>query len=107
MSIEEPMTNIEVKLTIPSQTYRAAAQEVMSSYSNIVVEALQEVKADLMFNEKFQEEVKSVIKDRIQDSVEAAVKAAANSVVWDLYRSKDMDIQKMVEKAILSSIAEK
>ena len=105
--IEEPRTNIEVRMTIPSQTYMAAAQEVMSNYTKIISDALQEVKEDLMFNKKFQEEVKEVIKNRIQDSVESAIKDAASSVIWDLYRNKDLDIRKMVEKAILSSITEK
>ena len=105
--IEEPRTNIEVRMTIPSQTYMAAAQEVMSNYTKIISDALQEVKEDLMFNKKFQEEVKEVIKNRIQDSVESAIKDAASSVIWDLYRNKDVDIRKMVEKAILSSITEK
>lgn len=105
--IEEPKTNIEVRLTIPSQTYMAAAQEVMSNYTQIISDALMEVKDKLMFDKKFQEEVKEVVKNRIQDSVESAIKSAASSVIWDLYRSKDMDIQKMVEKAILSTITEK
>ena len=102
--IEEPRTNIEVKMTIPSQTYMAAAQEIMTGYSTVVVDALNEIKESLMFDKKFQEEVKWEIKERINDAVKSAIKSAAQRVVWDMYCKNDMDIEKMVEQAILSTI---
>ena len=105
--MEEPRTNIEVRMTIPSQTYYAAAQEIMSQYSSVISKALDEVKEDLMFNETFQEEVKKVIKSTLQESVENAIKSAARSTVWDLYGKNSIDIEDMVKNAILSSIRKK
>lgn len=103
--METPITNIDVKMTIPSQTYRAAAMEVMEQYSKVASDALNEVKEALLFDEKFQEEVKNVIKNTLQDAVENAIKSAARSVVWDLYGKNSIDIEKMVKEAILSTIS--
>ena len=102
--IEEPRANIEVRMTIPPQTYMAAAQQIMGQYCNVVEEAMIEIKKDLMFNKKFQEEVKWAIKDQIRDAVENAVKSAARRVVWDTFSKSDMDIEKMVEEAIMKTL---
>lgn len=103
--MEEPRTNIEVRMTIPSQTYMAAAEEIMEGYSKVTSDALNEVKEALLFDRKFQEEVKNVIKNTLQEAVENAIRSAARSVVWDLYRNKSIDIEKMVKEAILSTIS--
>ena len=63
--MEEPRTNIEVRMTIPSQTYMAVAQEIMKGYSKVTSDALNEVKEALMFDRKFQDEVKNVIKNTL------------------------------------------
>ena len=105
--MEEPRTNIEVRMTIPSQTYYAVAQEIMSQYSSVISKALEEVKENLMFNETFQEEVKNVIKSTLQESVENAIKSAARNIVWDLYGKNSIDIEEMVKNTILSCISEK
>lgn len=94
-------------MTIPSQTYMAAAQEVMEQYSKVTSDALNEVKEALLFNETFQEEVKNVIKNTLQEAVENAIKSAAQSVVWDLYGKNSIDIEEMVRNAILSTIRKK
>lgn len=41
------------------------------------------------------------IKIQIRESVETAIKSAARKVVWDLYVSKEKEIEKMIENAIL------
>lgn len=105
--MNEPITNINVTMTIPAVKYQAAAMEIMQQYGDVVSQALEEIKSDLLFNEKFQEEVKRVIKNNIQDAVEKAIKNAATSFVWDLYGRKNIDIEKMVTDAILSTIKSK
>lgn len=105
--METPTTNIEVRMTIPSQTYMAAAQEIMDGYSKVTSDALNEVKEALLFDKKFQEEVKNVIKDTLQGAVENAIRSAARSVVWDLYGKNSIDIEEMVRNAILSTIRKK
>ncbi len=105
--MDVPTTNIEVRMTIPSQTYMAAAQEITQEYSRVTSEALNEVKTALMCNKTFQEEVKKVIKNTLQEAVENAIKSAARSVVWDLYAKNSIDIEEMVKDAILSSIRKK
>ena len=96
-------TNIEVRMTIPSQTYMACAQEIMGQYSDVVTEALMDIRKDLMFNKRFQEEVKNEVRKQIQESVENAIKSAARKVVWDMYCKNDVDIEKIVTDAILAS----
>ena len=103
--METPKTNIEVRMTIPSQTYMAAAQEIMEGYSKVTSDALNEVKEALLFDRKFQEEIKNVIKNTLQESVENAIRSAARSVVWDLYGKNSIDIENMVKEAILSTIS--
>lgn len=105
--METPRTNIEVRMTIPSQTYMAAAQEIMEEYSKVTSDALNEVKKALLFDKKFQEEVKNVIKNTLQEAVENAIRSAARSVVWDLYGKNSIDIEEMVKEAILSTISKK
>ena len=105
--METPRTNIEVRMTIPSQTYMAAAQEIMEGYSKVTSDALNEVKEALLFDKNFQEEVKNVIKDTLQGAVENAIRSAARSVVWDLYGKNSIDIEEMVKNAILSTIRKK
>ena len=102
--MEEPITNIEVRMSIPPQTYLGMAQEIMGQYSNVVKEALEDIKNDLVFNKKFQEEVKSVVRSQMQDAVENAIKSAARRVVWDMYSEKNLDIEKMVTEAIYSTM---
>ena len=92
-------------MTIPSQTYMAAAQEIMEGYSKVTSDALNEVKEALLFDRKFQEEIKNVIKNTLQESVENAIRSAARSVVWDLYGKNSIDIENMVKEAILSTIS--
>ena len=99
---EGPMTNINVTMTIPSQKYVAASMEIMDGYSNVVKEALDEVRDKLMTDETFKKEVKLAIKNQIQDAVEKAIKNAAERCVWELYRDVDADIDKLVRDAILS-----
>lgn len=94
-------------MTIPSQTYMAAAQEIMEGYSKVTSDALNEVKEALLFDGKFQEEVKDVIKNTLQEAVENAIRLAARSVVWDLYGKNSIDIEDMVKNAILSTIRKK
>ena len=77
----------------------------MEGYSKVTSDALNEVKEALLFDRKFQEEVKNVIKNTLQEAVENAIRSAARSVVWDLYRNKSIDIEKMVKEAILSTIS--
>ena len=101
--MEQPRTNIEVRMTIPSQTYMAAAQEITEQYNNVILDALNETKESLMFDKKFQEEVKNEIKNQIRESVETAIKSAARNVVWDLYGGKEKEIKKMIENAILET----
>jgi hypothetical protein len=105
--METPITNIDVKMTIPSQTYRAVAMEIMEQYSKVTSDALNEVKEALLFDEKFQEEVKNTIKRTLQEAVENAIRSAARSVVWDLYGKNSIDIEEMVKDAILSTIRKK
>lgn len=105
--MEQPIANIQVTMSIPPQKYVAASMEIMSQYGNVVQEALQDIKKDLMFNEEFQNEVKNTIRQQIQESVENAVKSAARQVVWDLFRDKDSDIEQMVEKALLETMHER
>ena len=76
--------------------------EVMSQYGDVVEDALREIKEDLMFNKKFQEEVKNEIKNQVRESVENAIKSAARRIVWDLYREKEQDIEKMIKNAIIN-----
>ena len=99
---EEPFTNINVTMTIPSQKYKAASMEIMAGYSNVVKEALDEVRDKLMTDETFKKEVKFAIKNQIRDAVEEAIKRAAERCVWELYRNMDADIDKLVRDAILS-----
>lgn len=103
--MEQPIANIQVTMSIPPQKYMAAAMEIMSQYSDVVQEALNDIKEDLMFNKKFQDEVKNEIKNQIRESLENAIKSAARSVVWDLYRNKD--IEQMIENKILETMHEK
>ena len=100
--MQEPMTNINVTMTIPSQKYMAASMEIMAEYSNVVKEALDEVRDKLMTDETFKKEVKSAIKNQIQDTVEEAIKRAAERCVWELYRDVSDDVEKLVQDAILS-----
>lgn len=102
--IEEPRTSIEVRMNIPPQTYMACAQELMGRYSNVVSEALMEIRKDLMFNEKFQEEVRNAVKEQLRESVQNAIKSAAKRVVWDTFCDNDVNIEKMVTEAIMSTI---
>ena len=105
--METPTTNIDVRMTIPSQTYRATAMEIMEQYSKVTSDALNEVKEDLLFDEKFQDEIKNTIKSTLQEAVENAIRSAARSVVWDLYGENSIDIEEMVKNAILSTIRKK
>ena len=100
--MEQPITNIQVAMSIPPQKYMAAAMEIMSQYGDVVQDALNDIKKGLMFDKKFQDEVKKEIKNQIRESVENAIKSAAKRVVWDLYR--DTDIEKMIENKILETV---
>ena len=100
--MQEPMTNINVTMTIPSQKYMAASMEIMAEYGDVVKEALDEVKTKLITDEAFKKEVKSAIKVQIHEAVEKAIKHAAERCVWELYRDVDADIDKLVQDAILS-----
>lgn len=102
--MEQPTSHIQVTMTIPPQKYMAASMEIMSQYGNVVEEALGDIKKDLMFNKTFQAEIKNVIKHEIQESVENAIKSAARQVVWDLFRNKSIDIEQMIENAILETV---
>lgn len=102
--MEQPTSHIQVTMTIPPQKYMAASMEIMSQYGNVVEEALCDIKKDLMFNKTFQAEVKNVVKQEIQESVENAIKSAARQVVWDLFRNKSIDIEQMIENAILETV---
>ena len=100
--MEQPMTNINVTMTIPAQKYMAASMEIMAEYGDVVKEALAEVTEALKFDEKFKEEVKNAIKNQIRDTVEKSIKRAATEVVWKMYRDIDSDVERIVEDAILS-----
>lgn len=100
--MQEPMTNINVTMTIPPQKYIAASMEIMAEYGDVVKEALDEVRDKLMTDETFKKEVKSAIKNQIQDTVEEAIKRAAERCVWELYRDVSDDVEKLVQDAILS-----
>jgi predicted transcriptional regulator len=102
--MEEPMTNINVTMTIPSQKYMAASMEVMDGYGDVVKEALEEVKERLATDERFKERVKSVVRDRLQDAVEKAVVQAAERCVRETYRNSEARIEKVVREAILSGM---
>ena len=97
--MEQPISTIQVTMSIPPQKYMAAAMEIMSQYGDVVQDALNDIKEDLMFDKKLQDEVKTEIKNQIRESVENAIKSAARRVVWDLY--PDSDIKKMIENKIL------
>ena len=47
--MEQPIANIQVTMSIPPQRYVAAAMEIMSQYSDVVQDALNDIKKDLMF----------------------------------------------------------
>ena len=100
--MQEPMTNISVTMTIPSQKYMAASMEIMAEYGDVVKEALDEVKDKLMTDETFKKEVKSAIKTQIQEAVKEAIKNAAERCIWELYRDVNADVDKLVQDAILS-----
>lgn len=103
--MEQPITNIQVAISIPPQRYMAAAIEIMSQYGDVVQNALDDIKKDLIFNKKFQNEVENEIKNQIRESVENAIKSAARRVVQDLYR--DTDIEQMIENKILETMQKK
>lgn len=105
--MEQPIANIQVTMSIPPQKYMAAAMEIMSQYGNVVQEALNDIREDLMFNKKFQDEVKNEIKNQMRESMENAIKSAARSVVWELYRAKETDIEQMIENKILETMQKK
>lgn len=100
--MEQPISTIQVTMSIPPQKYMAAAMEIMSQYGDVVQDALNDIKKDLMFDKKLQDEVKTEIKNQIRESVEAAIKSAARRVVWDFY--PDADIKKMIENKILETM---
>lgn len=102
--MEQPIANIQVTMSIPPQRYMAAAMEIMSQYGDVVQDALDDIKKDLLFNKKFQDEVKNEIKNQIRESMENAIKSAARSVVWNLYRDKDIEIEQMIENKILETM---
>ena len=103
--MEQPIANIQVTMSIPPQRYMAAAMEIMSQYGDVVQEALDDIRKDLLFNKKFQDEVKNAIKNQIRESMENAIKSAARNVVWDLYH--DTDIEQMIEDKILETMQKK
>ena len=105
--MEQPIANIQVTMSIPPQKYMAAAMEIMSQYGDVVQEALDDIRKDLLFDKKFQDEVKNEIKNQIRESMENAIKSAARSVVWNLYRDKDTDIEQMIEDKILETMQKK
>ena len=105
--MEQPIANIQVTMSIPPQKYMAAAMEIMSQYGDVVQEALNDITEDLIFNKKFQDEVKNEIKNQMKESMENAIKSAARSVVWDLYRAKETDIEQMIENKILETMQKK
>lgn len=100
--LEEPRTNIEVRMTIPSETYMAAAYEIMSQYSDVVKDALNDIKEKLMFDKSFQKEIKFAVQERLQNAVKDGIKRAAESVAWNIYLEHSKDIEKMVRDMILS-----
>lgn len=102
--MDQPIANIQVTMSIPPQKYMAAAMEIMSQYGDVVQDALDDIKKDLMFNKKFQDEIKNEIKNQMKESMENAIKSAARSVVWDLYRAKETDIEQMIENKILETM---
>lgn len=67
--MEQPIANIQVSMSIPPQRYMAAAMEIMSQYGDVVQDALDDIKKDLLFNKKFQDEVKNEIKNQIRESM--------------------------------------
>ena len=102
--IEDPKANIEVRLEIPASNYIAHARMIMSKYSEVVRNAMQEIQEDLMFNNAFQEEVKNAVKSRLYDAVQTAIKSAAERVVWQTFMDRKAD--KNIEKVISDSIME-
>ena len=100
---EDPSAHIEVRLNIPAVNYMAVAQQIMSQYGVVVEDAMNEIRKDLMFNEKFQEEVKCAVKERLHDAVQVAIKEAAKRVVWETFMDvkTDRNIQKVIEDSIM------
>ena len=107
--MEEIQTNIEVRLEIPAVKFRAAAQEIMAQYGEVVKEAMDEIKKDLYFDKAFQESVKQAVKIRLDDVVHNAIKSAAEQVVWQTFmdRNATRDIQKVISDSIMSALQEK
>ena len=101
---EDPRANIEVRLEIPAVNYMAAAQMIMSQYSEVVKTAMKEIQEDLMFNKTFQEEVKNAVKGRLYDAVQKAIKSAAERVVWQTFMDRNANTN--IEKVITDSIME-
>jgi len=103
--MEQPISTIQVTMSIPPEKYMAVATEIMSQYGDVVQDALNDIREDLMFDKKFQDEIKNEIKNHIRESMENAIKSAARRVVWDLYR--DTDIEEMIENKILETVQKK
>ena len=51
--MEEIKTNIEVRLEIPAVKFRAAAQEIMAQYGEVVKEAMDEIKKTYISTKPF------------------------------------------------------
>ena len=104
--IEDPKANIEVRLEIPASNYIAHARMIMSQYSEVVKNAMQEIQEDLMFNNAFQEEVKNAVKSRLYDAVQMAIKSAAEKVVWQTFmdRKADENIEKVISDSIMEAL---
>ena len=105
---EDPRANIEVRLEIPAVNYMAAAQMIMSQYSEVVKTAMKEIQEDLMFNKTFQEEVKNAVKGRLYDAVQKAIKSAAERVVWQTFmdRNANTNIEKVITDSIMEALKE-
>ena len=105
---EDPSAHIEVRLSIPAANYMAVAQQIMSQYGVVVEDAMNEIRKDLMFNEKFQEEVKYAVKERLHDAVQVAIKEAAKRVVWETFMDvkTDRNIKKVIEDSIMDALRE-
>ena len=98
--MDEPITTINVSLSIPGQKVMAQAMDVFERYHPIVEEALAEVKEKLVFDTDFQQKVKYAVMDTVERVMKEGIEKAAKEIVTNAYFNNYEEIKAKVNETI-------